>query len=38
MKYADQAKDNASQIGKLSLGVAIGSILASRVIKKLDNN
>jgi len=38
MKYADQAKDSASQVGKISLGVIIGGIIASRIIKKLDTN
>lgn len=38
MKYADQAKDNASQVGKISLGVLIGGIIASRIIKKIDEN
>jgi len=36
MEYLEKAKENTSQIGKISLGVAIGSIVASRVIKKLD--
>ncbi len=36
MEYLEKAKENTSHIGKISLGVAIGSIVASRVIKKLD--
>ncbi len=36
MEYLEKAKENTSHIGKISLGVAIGSIIASRVIKKLD--
>jgi len=37
INYAEQAIDNASHIGKISLGVAIGSIIANRIIKKLDS-
>jgi len=36
-QYLEKAKENAIQVGALSLGVAIGGIIANRVIKKLDN-
>lgn len=36
-QYVDKAKENAFQVGAISLGVAIGGIIANRVVKKLDS-